>query len=184
MARDGSNQTQLTFSEGGYPIVVSPDGRWLYYRSGLNRTIRRVTTESGLEELVLDHIGDYPTVSPDAAQAAWVEFKDGEGSIVIRTLPDGNVVKTFKLAEPNLDVSWLMWTPDGKKLAYILAASDVQRAYLWMQPINGQPPQRVADLSGDEIAEVSALALASDGKTFAVIKGNWKHNAVLLRGLK
>jgi len=27
-------------------------------------------------------------------------------------------------------------------------------------------------------------ALSSDGKSFAAIKGNWKHDAVLIKGLK
>jgi len=33
MNTDGSNQTQLTFREGGFPLFTSPDGKWIYYQS-------------------------------------------------------------------------------------------------------------------------------------------------------
>ena len=55
---------------------------------------------------------------------------------------------------------------------------------LWFQMLDGESPRQIADLSGDAIAELYAFSLSKDGKQFAIIKGNWKHDAVLFRGLK
>ena len=52
---------------------------------------------------------------------------------------------------------------------------------LWLQPLDASPPRKLADL-GDE--EILHLALAPDGKSFAVEQGGWKHDAVLLKGLR
>jgi hypothetical protein len=50
--------------------------------------------------------------------------------------------------------------------------------------LDSYTPKLVADLSGEEIGEFAAFAMSDDAKQFAIIKGDWKHNAVLLRGLK
>lgn len=55
---------------------------------------------------------------------------------------------------------------------------------MFFQMLDSESPRQIADLSGDTVAELSAFALSADGKTFAVIKGNWKHDAVLIKGLK
>ena len=55
---------------------------------------------------------------------------------------------------------------------------------IWFQPLDSDTPREVADLSSDEIAELATFSLSHDGKSFALIKGNWKHDAVLLKGLK
>ncbi len=52
------------------------------------------------------------------------------------------------------------------------------------QDLNKPSPTEIADLRGDSFAEMPALALSVDGRSFAVIKGNWKHDAVLIKGLK
>lgn len=54
MNADGSNQTQLTKTTGGFPLSLSPDGRWLYYHHNLTKTLRRISLQDGAEELILD----------------------------------------------------------------------------------------------------------------------------------
>jgi len=44
---NGSNQTQITFKEGGFPIFVSPEGSWIYYHHGLQKTLWSVSTKGG-----------------------------------------------------------------------------------------------------------------------------------------
>ena len=57
MSADGTNQKQITTIEGGVPLRVTDDGQWLYYRSSLNNSLRRVAIETGVEELVLKDMG-------------------------------------------------------------------------------------------------------------------------------
>ena len=52
MNPDGSNQTQITREAGGYPIFISPDGEWVYYQHGLNRTLWRASLRTSEEQPV------------------------------------------------------------------------------------------------------------------------------------
>ena len=185
MNADGSNQTQITVKEGGYPIFVSPDGRWIYYHHGLQRTLWRVWTKGGEEEqLVLNKEKYRFAFSPDGSQVAFSERQGEEKSIVIVSLADGRIIKTFKYADKYAEYGAgleLDWLPDGKSLAYVLADNEFDKHNLWLQPLDTETPQKIAGL-GDE--EINSLALSPDGESFAVVQGGWKHNAVLIKGLR
>ena len=183
MNRDGTNQKQITTTDGGFPLLASTDGYWLYYRSGLNGTLRRVTIADGREELVLNDMGRHLVVSPDASQAAFSERKNQETFLNVVSLPDAKLLKSFATADPPLNLAHLAWSQDGKYLAYVLTDDKRENGKLWFQDLDSDKPRQIADLSGDTIAELSALALSPDGKSFAAIKGNWKHDAVLIKGL-
>jgi hypothetical protein len=99
------------------------------------------------------------------------------------SVSDSQVFKTWRITGAT-NVAHLVWSGDGQYLAYVIADDAREIGELWFQKLNSDTPQRIADLSGDEIAELSGFSLSQDGKTFAVIKGNWKHDAVLFRGLK
>ena len=183
MNPDGTNQRQLTKEEGGLPLRVSPDGVWLYYLSSLKNTLRRVPIAGGEEEKVLDEQGRGLVISPDLTLIAYSR-REGEGYILtVAAMPDARPVKTWRVTgAPNL--AHLKWSIDGKYLAYVLTDDAAEIGSLWYQVLDSDKPRQIADLSGDEIAELSSFSLSDDGKSFAIIKGNWKHDAVLLRGLK
>ena len=183
MNTDGTNQVQVTTDEGGFPLRVSADGRWVYYRSPLNNALRRVALENGQEELVMKEQGGNTAVSTDASKVAFSEQNKQEISIAVYSLADQSLVKRYKVpSAPNL--AQLTWTDDGKNLAYVLTDDKGEGGILWFQPVDDGAPRRIADLSGDEIAELASFSLSRDGKNFVIIKGKWKHDAVLLRGLK
>jgi Tol biopolymer transport system component len=183
MNTDGTNQKQVTKEEGGVPLRVSADGAWLYYRSALKNTLRRVEVGTGSEEFVLRDIGRGLVVSPDLTRVAYSRREGLETILTVASLPGGETLKTWRVTgAPNL--AHLAWPADGDYLAYVLTDGAREIGGLWFQPINEGQPKQIADLSGDEIAEVQAFSLSDDGKNFAVIKGSWKHDAVLLRGLK
>jgi len=106
---------------------------------------------------------------------------------VIISLADGRTIKTFKYADqqswmPILDwLPGLDWLPDGKSLAYVLADNEFDNHTLWLQPLDAETPQKIADL-GDE--EINSFALSPDGESFAVAQGGWRHDAVLIKGLR
>jgi eukaryotic-like serine/threonine-protein kinase len=184
MNADGSNQTQITVKGGGSPIFVSPDGRWVYYHHALQGTLWRVSTKGGEEQLVLDKEKRRFAFSPDGSRVAFSEKRVGATSLVIVSLADGRIIKTFTYADKfahqgeGLELGWL---PDGKSLVYILADNEFDNYTLWLQPLDAETPQRITDLGEDEI---SSLAVSPDGKSFAVVQGRWKADAVLIRGLR
>ena len=100
---------------------------------------------------------------------------------MIVRLADGQTVKTFKYADKRATLVHLKWSPEGESLTYILAVGEYENNTLWQQPLNGTPPLKITNLGNERI---SAYALAPDGKSFAISKGNWRHDAVLLKGLR
>jgi DNA-binding winged helix-turn-helix (wHTH) protein/Tol biopolymer transport system component len=183
MNADGSNQVQITKTEGGYPLFVSTDGKWLYYHSGRQRTLWRVST-GGEEQLVLNKRKSRFAISPDGLQVAFLEKQDEENILAVISLADERIIKTFKFADGRANLLDLKWSQDGENLAYILADGEFKNNTLWFQPLAKETPQRIADLGDELIFEMSGFALSPDGKSFAVVQGGWKHDAVLLKGLR
>jgi len=183
MNPDGTNQKQVTKIEGGIPLRVSEDGVWLYYRSSLNNSVRRVSVEGGEEELVIKEMGRGMIVSPDLTRVAYSQRKGTEILLTVASIPDGQPVKTWRITG-STNLVQLLWSDDGKYLAYLVADDAGEIGSIWFQPLDSDTPREVANLSRDEIAELATFSLSQDGKNFALIKGNWKHDAVLLRGLK
>lgn len=183
METDGTNQRQVTTDEGGLPLRVSPDGQWLYYRSSLRGVLRRIGVNGGPEEDVMKNLGRHMVLSADLKHIAYSQRVGPDTVLMVASIPDGQIEKTWRInSAPNL--AHLTWSSDGTYLAYILTDDAREIGGLWYQPLNENSPRQIFDLSGDEIAEVSAFSLSDDAKRFAVIKGNWKHDAVLIRGLK
>ncbi len=185
MNADGSSQTQITDKEGGMPIFASPDGRWIYYHHGLQRTLWRVSTKGGeAEQLVLNKAEYRFAFSPDGTRVAFSERQGEEKSIRIISLPSGRIIKTIKYSDKYAEYGdglELDWMPDGNSLVYVWADNELDNHTLWLQPLDAGMPQKIADL-GDE--EINSLAISPDGKSLAVVQGGWKHDAVLLKGLR
>jgi serine/threonine protein kinase/Tol biopolymer transport system component len=180
MNADGSNQTQITVKDGGYPIFVSPDGRWVYYHHGLHRTLWRVSAKGDEEsQLVLNKQKTRFAVSRDGLWVAFPEKQGEERLLVVASLLDGRTSKTIKCADQQAGVTQVEWLPDGRSLAYIQVNNESHT--MWLQSLDEDAPRKNADLGPEEI---SSFAVSPDGDTFALVQGSWKHNAVLLRDLR
>ena len=145
--------------------------------------LRRISTKGG-EEQVLNK-GKYRfAVSPDGLRIAFSEKQVEEIVLKIISLADGQTIKTFKFADGRAKLVELKWSSDGEYLAYILADNEFENNVLWFQPLDEETPRQIADLGNEGISELSGFALSPDGKSFAVVQGGWKHDAVLLKGLR
>lgn len=184
MNTDGGDQKQITRTDGGFPIFVSPDNKWIYYQHGINRTLRRVSLESGDEQIVLDKEKFRFAVSPDGTQVAFSEKQGEEKFIVVVSIADGQTIKTYKYPDSNLRMLELVWMPDEKALAYILTDGEFKNNALWRQTTDGKSPEKINALGDDEISEAGGLAVSPDGNSFLISQGGWRHDAVLLSGVK
>jgi serine/threonine protein kinase/sugar lactone lactonase YvrE len=181
MNTDGGQPTQITQKEGGFPLFMAPDGQWIYYLHGLQRTLWRVSANGGTEQLVVNQNRDSFAGSPDGLQVAFADLHGQAHGLKIVWLADGRTRQTFPLPAPQALLRRLAWLPDGNSVAYLLSDQSYEKYALWQQPLAGGPPRRIAAL-GDE--GIGAFAIAPDGKSFAIVQGGWRHDAVLLKGLK
>src|SRR2546425_4754624 len=159
---DGSNQIQITKREGGYTTSVTPDGKWVYFISGLHQNLWRVPAEGGEESQISS-----PSLafSPDGKLAAYL-FRDREGDhevkLAMMSIEERKVVRVFKVADEKsrpLGVEWTSgWAGDNKTLYYL--TSDGSRNYLWRQSLDEERPQLVGDLgrSEEHTSELQSLA--------------------------
>jgi Tol biopolymer transport system component/DNA-binding winged helix-turn-helix (wHTH) protein len=181
MNADGSNQIQITKSVGGYTRFVTPDGKWVYFESGLQQTLWRVSTDGG-EETQISGPGSAFAFSPDGQFVSYY-FRSKESAnrfrLAVMSLESRKISKTFNLADQESRGGLIAWAPDNKSFYYI--ASDGSRNYLWQQTLDEKNPRHVGDL-GDEV--VVHLAVSPDGTNLAFIRGRWMNDAVLIEGLK
>lgn len=180
MNSDGSNQRQITQKEGCFPLLVSPDGKWLFYHQNITKTLWRVSTNGSNDELILNKGKDYLAISPDSTQVAFAENQGDKKFLQIVSLTDGQIIKNFSLADQKGVITVIAWLPDGKSLGYIQTDRDYQNYTLWIQSPE-EKAQKIADL-GDE--EILSLKFAPDSKSFIITQGDWRYDAVLLKGLK
>ena len=178
---DGSNQIQITKTEGGYPRFVTPDGRWVYFESGLHQTLWRVSSDGGDESQVLDEPISSPAFSPNGNLVAYfVRVKGNENryQIAETSLETRQILKTLSLPEERAIPVKIVWANDNS--LYYVTTSGPKNS-LWRQSLDRGPAHLVGDLGNEEIAD---LAASPDGSTIAFIRGKWIHDAVLIEGLK
>lgn len=179
MKIDGSDQTQLTSAEGGYPRFVSLDGKWIYYLSGIHQTLWKIAADGGEEIQVEEKRLFSPAFSPDGNLLAYYfRDQDKQVKIAVMSLADKKILKTFLLLNGKTSVSEIVWSNDSRALNYITGGSSNS---LWHQSLDESAPRLIADLGNQEI---NSLALSPSDKTFAFVRGEWLSDAVLIDGLK
>jgi Tol biopolymer transport system component/DNA-binding winged helix-turn-helix (wHTH) protein len=182
MNGDGSNQIQITKQEGGYPAFITPDGKWVYFESGLHQTLWRVSTEGGDETDVSKGEVRNPAFSPDGELVAYFfrTANDKRLKIGVMSLETRTILKTFSLPDDTFDQGRIAWMSDNRSFYYVII--NRSQNSLWRRSFdNDNPPQLIANLGNEEI---SGFALAPDENTIAFIRGRWIHDAVLIEGLK
>lgn len=184
MNTDGTDQTQITKKNGGLAIFAAPDGNWIYYLHGIDRTVWRVSTVDGAQEQVFNQSKYRFAFSPDGARLAFGEKRGADRFLTLVSVPDSKTIKTIRFPDPKLRLLEMVWMPGGKNILCLFSDDESRNATLWIQAIdeNIMPNQRKIMQLGDD--EVSQLAISPDGKTIAVAQGGWRHDAVLLKGLK
>jgi Tol biopolymer transport system component len=183
MKADGSDQKQITAVEGGIPLGISTDGAWLYYHSALGKTLRRILVTEGREELIVDKLRSDYSVSPDCSLAAFADGMGSETKLTVVTLPDGQTAGTYRLGGGQTRISAMVWSTDGKNLFYVTNDGVSESSTVWVQSLNTTLPSKIFEMAGEDLRNESSFAVSPDGKSFAVIQGSWKRDAVLLRGL-
>ncbi len=183
MNADGTNQTQLTKKSGGKPIFATPDGKWIYYASAANQLVWKVSTDANIEtQLFPNRTGFYQAFSPDGLQMAYLlrNKETNKFEIAVLSIETQKIVKNFSIPEGKSHPYFLNWTNDGKSLTYSLQDVNDDNI-LWLQDLTESEPKSLFNLGNQDLMDCKLLP---NGKNYVFIRGSWKHDAVLLSGLK
>ena len=184
MAADGSGQTRVTQNEGGSPLFAAPDGRSIYYRQDLTGTLWSVSTENGEEKAVTTHSPASFAFSPDGAYFSYIDDGDDHATLVVASLPGGQTVAEFAIPGSHTRLPIAAWMPNARALMFVVAEGEDGIYKIYRQELSGGPPRPIGNLAGEEDTEVAGLAVSADGRNVVMVRGGWKHDAVLIKGLK
>ncbi len=183
MSTDGSNQTQISDDEGGEPIFVTPDGSSVYYKTSLNLNLKKITIgrNGKFETQFVSNERMYSTaINSTGETVAYFSGKNEDAqAIVIMSLIDGKILKSFSPADENSRLLKIKWSKDNKYL-YYLARNGLKSTIWRLSPETGK--SELMTVMNDH--EVVNFDFSPDGKSIAFICGTWKHDAYLIKGLK
>lgn len=172
MDRDGTNLKQLTFGGKGFHPAPSPDGKWVYYKSGLDGkgALFRVPIDGGESERVTTGDAWWPSFSPDGKYFAALYATD-KNRLAIFSAATNELVKQFELPKSGTLYMGSRWTPDSKAVTF----RDKNYGY-WVQPIDGSPAHRLEGLPKERLYNFS---WSRDGKWLAFVRGPEIRDVVL-----
>jgi Tol biopolymer transport system component len=184
MDADGSNQIQITQKNGGFPLAVSSDGNTIFYHHGRDRTLWQVSNTGGNEQIVFNQKKYDFAVSPDGSQIAFSDTKGEERFLSVYSIADKTIVKNFPIPISKSRILEIEWLPDKKGIVYVLTNVASGAYSLWMQKFNKEKSSQIIDFKDESFPESSGLAISPDSKYFTITQGGWRHDAILLKGLK
>jgi serine/threonine protein kinase/Tol biopolymer transport system component len=182
---DGTQPTRLT--SGTYEDVPSltPDGRWVIYRTG--NSIRKVSIDGGSTTKLFDKSALCPVLSPDGHLLAFFTNDQPDSQtwhVEVVHLDSLAVVKRFELPEATTPFNGLRltpdnrlhWTPDGLGLTYVSHANGASN--VWLQQLAGGTPRQLTHFKD---AEIPSFAWSPDGKRLACVRSTKAYVPVLVR---
>jgi serine/threonine protein kinase len=152
--------------------AFSPDGNYVYYSkaadaAGNSYNLYRIPVLGGDSLLLVHDVDVGPVFSPEGQRMAYLRANDPVlGKFLILTAKmDGSDEKTAYSGPTPFPV-WLAWSPDGKLIAYILAAGqDAQGVVRTIELATGKD-QGLATLT-DKFA--TSLAWMPDGRGLMIV---------------
>ena len=171
---DGSNLRQLTKCGDNFDPAVSPDGKWVVYRSNCDGgRLWRVNIDGGEPQRLINNAASWPWISPDSRLiACQYATDDGKTQLAVLSIDGGPPLKLFD-APPLANFRYaIRWTSDGKAITY----RDWGQG-LWRQPLEGGAPERVVGLPDEKIYSNS---WSRDGKLFAFTRGVEMRDVILI----
>ena len=177
MDDDGTQLKQLTSGPYEDMPAITPDGKWVIYRTGIN--ISKVSIDGGSPVELFDKSALYPVVSPDGRRLALFTNDHPESQewfLEVYDLHSLKPVKRFALHEASKPFNGLQWSPDGQGLIYVSNANGA--ANLWMQKLTGDAPKPLTDFKD---AEILSFAWSAHLKQIVCVRSTKTYIPVLVK---
>lgn len=179
---DGTDPVRITKQVGGHPLRVSPDNRTLFYQSNIDDTLWSVDVDgASTEKMVAKLPTSMVALSPDTNMIAYQQKIGNNVVIAVSSVYDQRPKHTF-LAGVNDQINAINWSEDGGDIYYLQSTPGV--ATIFRQPINASEPIKIRDTPIKKDLTEKCLAVSYDGRQMTVVSGEWKHDLVLISGLK
>jgi len=180
---DGLNPTLLFKGDIG-PPTCSNDGRDVFFASKVKPYAILRLPSGGGDPIEIAKSPGYEirsrlSISPDGKLLvyAYDEALPATGTkLAVIPASGGAPLQTFEVPS---DVSDLHWSPDGKRLQYLLTRNGTTN--LWEQPVAGGEPQQFTKFSSGRIFD---FGWSADGKQLLLARGETSSNVVLLSHLR
>jgi Tol biopolymer transport system component len=175
MNMEGLNQTQLTYGSAKNNPTITPDGKWVLYNSTDNWRLWKVSVDGGEPAQLTDFVATSPEVSPDGKMIACIGRNESKRRLLILPIDGGPAVKEMDFFGW---VSRIEWMNDGQAVIY--AGDRNGRRAIIKQSLNGGLTEEPLNLDTDELFD---FGYSPDGRSFALNRGAWLNDLVLISGL-
>lgn len=173
---DGSNDRQLT--TGGQDVypAITPDSKWVVYRSLTDGQwdIWKVPSGGGDRIKIAHSTETTPELSPDGALIAYqhTAARDRKITWAVSALQDGALRAEIELPGDARDIAW---SQDSKSLVYLRGNGAEQ--LVWNQPISGGAPIQLMNLG---TTFVEHMDWSKDRKKIVLTRREYVTDLVLL----
>ena len=177
MALAGGDPRPITPGPLDFRPLVSPDGKWVYYTTSVDGRSRgmKVASDGGTPiALTPPELGFSPVqVSPDGTRLIGPAWNGTSHRSERAFVPVDGGPLAFATDDVPQSARWL---PDGKSWLH----GDLRQGAggLFTKPIAGGTERKVLDLGDDQSW---AVAIASDGRKLAVVRGRTTNDVVLIK---
>ena len=177
MNADGSNQIQLTKGRPKFYPSISGDGKWVLFNSTDDLHLWKVSVDGGEPIEVASYVAIRPSMSPDQRSIVCLGRNGSKREILILPAAGGEPFKRIEVRAARVAGYRIKWTADGKALIYI--GENDGTVNLMKQSLDGRPPEEVARFDQNDVFDFD---YSSSGQ-FALTRGIWKWDVVLINGL-
>jgi Tol biopolymer transport system component/DNA-binding winged helix-turn-helix (wHTH) protein len=180
MNLDGSNQIQLTDGASKDFAAISPDSKWVIFNTTDDWHLWKISIDGGDPLSLTDYPASYPSVSPDGKMIACLQRSEPKRELTILLLPigGGRPVKKIEFTGGGFSGYRIEWAVDGKALFYAIERNGHQA--IIRQSLDGSPAEEVTGFGEDTLFD---FGYSSDGQSFAITRGSWQHDVVLISDL-
>ena len=174
---DGRDLKQLTVEAGELDPAITPDSRWVIYRSGVDNNLWKVSIDGGAPVKISPKLADQAAVSPDGKLIAcrYREEALKPFQLGIISLETGQTVKAIDSPATTTIRAGLQWSSDGKSVMYVETRNGVSN--IWSQPVDGSQPKQLTEFKTDQIF---SFTWSKDGKQLLLARGNVINDVVMI----